>query len=562
MPVQLELFPRRACLVEAKPATECLKADHGTFCRDGVGDGGTRERTVKITGEALNDPSIMGGRQVYKGSARNHGSEVVQGVGGGHSTDEGRDNRLEERAAASTKRSKRGKVAGLHPRGKAQSRRKAKRHVKPQRMDKARKLQRTLYRTAKSQPERRFTLLYDKVYREDILALAWKRVKKNRGAAGIDKIDIETVMTYGQAKFLNEIRQSLIDQSYRVSRIRRVYIPKPGQPGRTRPLGIPVLKDRVVQMAVKIVIEPLFEADFRPCSCGFRPKKGARVALSKVATSINQGYHHVVDVDLRSYFDTIDHEVLLGLVGRRVSDNQITRLIRAWLRAGIVEEGKVRDSIRGVPQGGVISPLLSNIYLHEIDRLWCGRDGTMLCATRLIRYADDMILLARSSVDARHGWNALRQRIKALRLEVNLEKSRLMDTCQGFRFLGFEYRWMRGNLYMWPCSKAVKHIYERIRQTVYTVPRAKSVQDLVKQLNPVIRGWCTYFRVGNSNRAFHKVDWRIRYKVHQWLRRKHNCTTGHAGKRWPYRVLYSRYRLYRLVGKVSHLEGLRMHAVG
>jgi group II intron reverse transcriptase/maturase len=238
---------------------------------------------------------------------------------------------------------------------------------------------------AKQQPERRFTLLYDKVCRQDILREAWHRVKFNKGAAGVDQVDIDAIRDYGEDRFLNDVEQELRRRQYRTALVRRVHIPKPGQPGKTRPLGIPTVKDRVVQMAVKLVIEPLFEADFMPCSFGFRPKKMPRMALSAIVQSVNDGYSFVVDVDLKSYFDTISHELLLKLVERRIGDVQVLRLIRAWLKAGVMEEGKVTHPDRGSPQGGVISPTLSNIFLHEVDRQWCRGDGVALGNVRLVR---------------------------------------------------------------------------------------------------------------------------------------------------------------------------------
>jgi retron-type reverse transcriptase len=353
-PLQLELFPGRACPSEAKPATGLAEATAGQTCRDGVQGDSTRGKRIKTTGETLYGLAEQGSlleltsKGAYKADRRKRRPEAVQGVGGGHSTEEARENRVEGRAAASIVRSKEGKAAGLPPRGKAQ----------PQRISKARKLQRTLYRTAKQQPERRFTLLYDKVYREDILQEAWERVRRNRGAAGIDKVTIQEVEEQGVEAFLAGIKTKLETGRYRVQNVRRVRIPKPGQPGKTRPLGIPTVEDRVIQMAVKMVIEPLFEADFRPCSYGFRPKKTPRMALSEIAKRTQAGYGHVVDVDLRSYFDTIDHDLLMKLVERRVGDVRVLRLIRAWLKAGIMEEGKIIHPVKGTPQGGVISPLL------------------------------------------------------------------------------------------------------------------------------------------------------------------------------------------------------------
>jgi len=474
-------------------------------------------------------------------------------------TVEPRENRGEGRAATSINRPTLGKAAGLPPQGKATSRpRRAKANKEPVRLEPARKLQRTLYRVAKQQPERRFTFLYDKVCRQDILQEAWRRVKSNKGAAGVDEVDIDDVREYGEARFLNEIEQALRDGSYRVSLIRRHHIPKPGQPGKTRPLGIPTVKDRTVQMAAKLVIEPIFEADFVPCSFGFRPKKTPRMGLSIIAEETQAGYSHVVDVDLKSYFDTIDHELLMQLVGRRVGDVQVLRLIRAWLKAGVMEEGKVTHPDRGSPQGGVISPLLSNIMLHEVDRQWCRGDGTMSNSVVLVRYADDMVLLASTESGAKQAWECLQSQFAALRLVVNQEKSRLTTVEEGFAFLGFEFRKPRARpLYMWPRKKACQHIRERVREVVRSFPSSASIDEVIRKLNPTLNGWCTYFRVGNSNRIFHQIDWAVQSELQLWLRRKHQCSWRSARKRWNYQFLYKRCRLYQMVGKVSHLPGLR-----
>jgi group II intron reverse transcriptase/maturase len=411
---------------------------------------------------------------------------------------------------------------------------------------------------AKQQPERRFTLLYDKVCRQDILQEAWRRVKSNKGAAGVDQVDIDAIRDYGEDRFLCELEQELRSRRYRTALVRRVHIPKPGQPGKTRPLGIPTVKDRVAQMAVKLVIEPVFEADFMPCSFGFRPKKTPRMALSAIVQSVNEGYSFVVDVDLKSYFDTISHELLLELVERRVGDVQILRLIRAWLKAGVMEEGKVTHPDRGSPQGGVISPTLSNIFLHEVDRQWCQSDGVALGNVRLVRYADDMVLLARTEQQARVAWEQLQTQFAALRLVVNQEKSRLTTLAEGFAFLGFEFRKALGRmLLMWPREKACRNIRQRIREVTRSFPSNGPVGVVIQKLNPILNGWCTYFRVGNSNRTFHKVDWAVRSELQLWLRRKHQCPWRTAKKRWGYHFLHDRCRLYQMVGKVSHLEGLR-----
>jgi group II intron reverse transcriptase/maturase len=317
-------------------------------------------------------------------------------------------------------------------------------------------------------------------------------------------------------------------------------------------------------MAVKLVIEPVFEADFKPCSFGFRPQKTPRMALSIIAERTQTGYEHVVDVDLKSYFDTIDHEVLMHLVERRVGDVQILRLIRTWLKAGVMEEGKVTHPVRGSPQGGVISPLLSNIMLHEIDRQWCTENGSVNRARPqavLVRYADDMVILTRTAQEAQQAWERLQAQFAELKLEVNQEKSRLTTVAEGFAFLGFEFRkeqraWGQ-NLYMWPRKKAIQHLRQRVREVIRSVPSTATLADLIRKLNPVLIGWCTYFRVGNSNRVFHEIDWYVREQVQRWMRRKHRCDWITARGRWNHRVLHETYRLYQMVGKVSHLDGLR-----
>jgi RNA-directed DNA polymerase len=257
-------------------------------------------------------------------------------------------------------------------------------------------------------------------------------------------------------------------------------------------------------------------------------------------------------------FDTIDHGRLMTLVARRVGDVRVLRLIRAWLKAGVMEEGRVRNPVRGSPQGGVISPLLSNLFLHEIDRQWCDANGDATGPVRLIRYADDMVLLARTAADAQTAWARLQVQFADLRLAVNQEKSQVTTVQAGFRFLGFDIRRPANRpLYLWPSAKARKHIGERVRQTTRSFRSSERLDVVIRKLNPVLNGWCTYFRIGNSNRAFHVVDWTVRRELQLWLRRKHRCTWRHAQKHWNYRYLHDRCRLYRMVGKVSHLEGLR-----
>ena len=243
---------------------------------------------------------------------------------------------------------------------------------------------------------------------------------------------------------------------------------------------------------------------------------------------------------------------------RRVGDVQVLRLIRAWLKAGVMEEGKVTHPDRGSPQGRVISPTLSNIFLHEVDRQWCRSDGVALGNVRLVRYADDMVLLARTEQQARVAWEQLQNQFAVLHLVVNQEKSRLTTLADGFAFLGFEFRKAPGRmLFDVATRKGAPQYSSTGPRSVRSFPSNGPVDSVIQKLNPVLNGWCTYFRVGNSKRTFHKVDWAVRSELQLWLRRKHQCAWRAAQKRWGYPGLHERCRLYRMVGRVSHLEGLR-----
>jgi RNA-directed DNA polymerase len=392
-----------------------------------------------------------------------------------------------------------------------------------------RRLQRALYLAAKRSAGRRFHVLYDKVCRTDILARAWAEVKANKGAAGVDGQTLADIEARGVAAFIDELQAELLARRYRPQAVRRVYIPKPGKPSDRRPLGIPGVKDRVVQQATKLVLEPIFEADFRDCSYGFRPRRSAHKALERLRVAVNAGGRWVVDADVRSFFDEIDHEVLLRLVRRRISDRQVLKLLGHWLRAGIMEEGQLRTATAGTPQGGVISPLLANIVLHELDRVWeerCGRLGV------LVRYADDFVVVCRSEAAAQESRRRIGLMLEQLHLQLHPDKTRIVDLTNGvdgFDFLGFHHRlkesWRwpgRWYVHKWPSTRAMTAIRQKVKEVL--APRwllATSLADRVRAVNPLVKGWGQYFRVGTSTAKFRAVDRYVVQRFAVFLRNKH-----------------------------------------
>ena len=432
-------------------------------------------------------------------------------------------------------------------------------------MTKARQLQRALYVAAKRSAGRRFHALYDKVYREDILARAWAEVKANRGAAGVDGQTLADIEARGVDSFLAEIKAELEARRYRPGPALRVFIPKPGRPDERRPLGIPGVKDRVVQQATKLVLEPIFEADFRACSFGFRPRRSAHQALELIRKTVNGGARWVVDADVQSFFDQIDHDVVLRLVERRVSDRQVLKLLKGWLRAGVMEDGQWRSTIAGTPQGGVISPLLANIVLDVLDRVWeqrCGHLGV------LVRYADDLVILCRSEAAATESRRRVGLVLERLHLQLHPTKTRIVDLRmgrEGFDFLGFHHRvkesWRwRGHwyLYSWPSSQAMKAIRQRIKATLATRHYLSySLRDVVDLLNPVLRGWAQYFRRGNASRQFAAVDQYVTFRLARFDQDKR----ARDSLGWTKPELLEQFRIacvYRLTGTVRYSP--RAHA--
>ena len=406
-------------------------------------------------------------------------------------------------------------------------------------LNKVRQLQRKLYLKSKKEKQFRFYALYDKVYREDVMREAWRRVKANRGTAGIDKETIEMVAE-DETKFLENLCCELKAKAYRPKAVKRVWIPK--RDGSRRPLGIPTVKDRIVQMAVKIVIEPIFEADFENNSFGFRPKRSAHQAVREVKKYLNWGLTNVIDADIENFFNNISHDKLINLLSRRIVDKQILKLIRKWLQSGIMEEGTIRKEVTGTPQGGVISPLLANVYLNELDRHWKAMkyDSRKGLNAHLVRYADDLVIFTDKGL--KEPLCALEKKLHKMGLKLNSDKTRALSADTGnFDFLGFNFRksWNRDRTkkfpLMIPSHKAEVSIKARIREI--TRKRPVKVSQVVEELNPALRGWINYFRIGHSSSVFHKVQYYTVKKVRRFIRKKQG-RPGYGWKEIPNSFIY------------------------
>jgi len=425
--------------------------------------------------------------------------------------------------------------------------------------DKVRQLRRRLYVSAKRSRGRRFHALYDRICRGDVLAEAWRLVKSNRGAAGIDGETLSMIEQGGVEEYLLELQQRLRSGRYWPQPVKRQYIPKPD--GTQRPLGIPTVRDRVVQAAAKLVVEPIFEADFKDCSHGFRPKKSATHALETIRLVGGRGHRYVVEMDIKAFFDSIDHEKLMKLVELRISDPKVKKLLRQWLKAGVMEEGVVRDTELGSPQGGVISPLLANIYLNALDGIWerqCRHLGV------LVRYADDAVVLCRTRADAEETLHRFGIIMERLSLKLHPDKTRIVELGlgkEGFVFLGCHLRIVlshfkqREYLFRWPSPKAINSIRGRVRELTDRRRWAgvKDIRQVVEVLNPTLRGWGNYHRTGNASLKFQQVDRYVNQRLVRLLPRERDRRRRPFQLReWTPARFASELGLHRLVGTIRY----------
>lgn len=408
--------------------------------------------------------------------------------------------------------------------------------------NKVQEFQRKLYLKAKAQTNFRFYALYDKIYQMNVLKHSWQKVRSNHGSAGIDELSFEDIEKAGVDEFLKTIQQELKTKEYRPQPAKRVYIPK--SDGKQRPLSIPTIKDRVVQMALKIIIEPIFEADFEDNSYGYRPKRSAQQSAEEIRKYLNYGLTNVIDADLEDCFGTIPHRELLDMIARRVVDGKVLHLIKLFLKAGVMEQGEVKTDEKGTPQGGVISPLLANIYLDQMDKGW----KPLSKYARLIRYADDLVIITK--YNAGKLLSKLQELTAGLKLKLNTNKTRIVNADEeSFDFVGFSFRKAlniqktKKVAYFYPSSKALKTIRAKVRK-ITNPKRPIKVEQVVKELNPAIRGWVNYFRTGNSSKQFDKIRLYVRDKVRKFMMRRRN-KSGYGYKKYPDEYLYNKLGLYR-----------------
>jgi RNA-directed DNA polymerase len=425
---------------------------------------------------------------------------------------------------------------------------------------KVRQLQNRLWAAAKQSSGRRFHALFDRIHRPDVLWEAWERVRANRGAAGVDKLTLEAVEDYGVHRMLDELAGDLRAGIYRPAPVRRVEIPKPD--GKKRPLGIPTVRDRVAQQACKLILEPIFEADFLPVSFGFRPKRSATDALEAIRVAFPRGRQFVFEADIRDFFGSIDHDRLMGLVEARVSDRRVLKLLRQWLRAGVLVDGVVAETVTGTPQGGVISPLLANIFLHAFDRAWA-ESGT----GELVRYADDFVVLCTTRSQAEAAHRQATAILGELGLELHPDKTRVVDLREGregFDFLGChlharmsgrlweQQRIVRYYLHRWPSQRSMQRARQRVKDLTGRSRVGMELKDVIGGLNLFLRGWGNYFRTGNATHQFTSIDRHVVWRLKRLLinKRGRNLRAGQAAHWTP--AWFHDQGLHQLLGTIRY----------
>jgi len=418
--------------------------------------------------------------------------------------------------------------------------------------NKVRQLQITLYRKAKAEPQYRFWSLYGEMCRRDVLEAALTAQQRHGGQAGVDGESFASINAHAEARqqWLDCLQKELKTKTYRPSPVRRVMIPKSS--GGERPLGIPTVKDRVVQTALCLMLMPIWEADFHPRSYGFRPKRRAQQAIAEIQKAVQQGYVEIIDADLSKYFDTIPHRQLMKAVARRISDGSVLRLVKSWLRAPIVEEDKdgskrVLPNRRGTPQGGVISPLLANLYLNPLDH---GVNDKTSGHAQMVRYADDFVIACRAG---RGGglMERLKQWLQAKGLTLNEVKTRIVNILkEGVNFLGFNLTWRksfagRGYLHVQPSQKSRRALREKIGGILNHWTHGRSIEEVVGEVNRILRGWAGYFHYGNSTSVMNRMKGYSQSRLRRWLWRKHGCRHS-LWEHYPNKQLHQHYGLYEL----------------